>query len=353
MQLPDSYKRPKPSLDERDFWIDPDRDSSPGLLLSDRIQFYASRVHLIYPFDKDFLEPASYTLHAGREYLMVLMPGKVVTGNLEKEGKVTIPPNGLIIIRFFEEVNIPHYMIARFNLRVKQVYRGLLLGTGPQVDPGFKGYLGCPIHNFTDGDKAIQFFEPLVTIDFEKTTSFGESFFSPKNSPEPDSLNFDAMRLGLTQVTGINNLPCKIYNKKQDRSLQDYLTGGESIRSSIFDLQERVKRCEELVKRSETISIGTALGAVIGIVGAIIGILSFVSSFYTNLETNFSASYNDLNESVGELRQSVGRLEGAKATGNTKGISIPSRRSQTESPPPSNPLTPKGKARTETEKRDH
>jgi deoxycytidine triphosphate deaminase len=177
MELPESYKQPKPEVEEKDFWLDPDKDSPAGLLLSDRIKFYREKVNLIHPFDEKFLEPASYTLHAGGEYLIHDESGKRISGVLGPGGKVIIPPNGLIYIRFLEEVNIPHYMIARFNLRVKQVYRGLLLGTGPQVDPGFRGHLGCPLHNFTNEEKTIEFFEKLVTIDFEKTTPLGQKYF--------------------------------------------------------------------------------------------------------------------------------------------------------------------------------
>jgi len=149
-------------------------------------------VNLIYPFDERELRPASYTLHAGPEYLISL-PGKLVEGNLEREERVVIPPNGLIYIRFLEEVNIPYYMIARFNLRVKQVYRGLLLGTGPQVDPGFRGHLGCPIHNFTDEDKVLHYRERLITIDFEKTTPFAQTSFG--NKPDRELRALDLPRL--------------------------------------------------------------------------------------------------------------------------------------------------------------
>src|SRR2546425_2704993 len=62
-------------------------------------------------------------------FLMIRRPPRSTlfpyTTLFRSEGKVEIPPNGLIYIRFLEEVNIPCYLIARFNLRVKQVYRGL------------------------------------------------------------------------------------------------------------------------------------------------------------------------------------------------------------------------------------
>jgi hypothetical protein len=55
---------------------------------------------------------------------------------------------------------------------VEWVYKGILLGTGPQVDPGFKGFLSCPLFNLTDRSIAIRRGEDFATIDFERTTEF-------------------------------------------------------------------------------------------------------------------------------------------------------------------------------------
>src|SRR3990167_9136780 len=255
---------PRPNVDDLDFWIDPDPQGELGILLSDRIKYYVQKVNLIYPFDETELRPASYTLHAGSEYLISL-PGKLVAGNLQEEKKVLIPTNGLIYIRFWEEVNIPYYMIARFNLRVKQVYRGLLLGTGPQVDPGFRGHLGCPIHNFTDEDKLLHFRERLVTIDFEKTTPFGETSFRRKTRAELEALNFDDLRRGKLPVLGIDGHRCLLFKEVQDRPLQEYLPGGESVKSSVLALQNDVNRLKGEWTLFRRIAIG---GAIVGLLAA-------------------------------------------------------------------------------------
>ena len=330
MELPDSYKQPKLEVEEADFWLDPDQGSIPGLLLSDRIKFYREKVNLIYPFDEKFLEPASYTLHAGGEYLIHDEAGKRNSGMLEFGGKVTIPPNGLIYIRFLEEVNIPHYMIARFNLRVKQVYRGLLLGTGPQVDPGFRGHLGCPLHNFTNEAKTIEFFEKLVTIDFEKTTPLGQTFFAGKKSGDFGAQDFGQMHHGLVAVSGVNNYPCKIYKKEQDRPLKDYLPVGESVQSSVFELQTEVKQLNREVKqfgrtiqRYRNIAFFSAIGLFLTVVG---GLVTFTLTLYTNLENNsFSGymnlkdNYQNVRDSMSEMNKTLGRLESLRDSNTSSG----------------------------------
>ncbi len=307
-------EEPKPPIVERDFWIDPDPHKHSGLLLSDRIAFYVKKVHLIWPFDPKSLRPASYTLHAGHKYIL-----NNKEGNLEEEGTVQIPPNGLIYIQFLEEVNIPHYMIARFNLRVKQVYRGLLLGTGPQVDPGFRGHLFCPIHNFVNEPKTIHFRDPLATIDFVKTTELGENYFPGMKETELTSEAFERMRKGEIEVRGIDNLPCLIFSEKPNRPLQEYLPHGESVKSSIFDLYQKVKR-------SEKISIWTAIGITIALIGSILSVFQIVSK---NLD-----GYRELKDNIGSLRESVGKLEGARDADKAKSPSTPVVQSNSEPPAP-------------------
>jgi deoxycytidine triphosphate deaminase len=330
MELPDSYKLPKPNVKEEDFWLDPDQGSTPGLLLSDRIKFYRDKVNLIYPFDEKSLEPASYTLHAGGEYLIHDEMGKRISGVLKPDEKVIIPPNGLIYIRFLEEVNIPHYMIARFNLRVKQVYRGLLLGTGPQVDPGFRGHLGCPLHNFTNEEKAIEFFEKLVTIDFEKTTPLGQVSFAGKKSGDFGAQDFGQMHHGLVAVGGINSHPCKIYNKEQDRPLKDYLPSGESVQSSVFELQTEVKQLRgdvrefgNTIQRYKTFAIWSLIGVALTVIGGLVTLnivlYQSMESKYINLETNFFSGYVNLKDNyqsvkdnISEMSKALGHLEALK-----------------------------------------
>lgn len=314
MRIPDSYTRPKPKVSDQDFWIDPDPSHQPGLLLSDRILFYCEKVNLVFPYDPCFVGPASYTLHAGREYMISRKPGNVETLDLEKEGKVIIPPNGLIYIRFYEEVNIPRYMIARFNLSVTQVYRGLLLGTGPQVDPGFRGYLGCPIHNFTDENKTIKFLDPLGTIDFEKSTPLGETYFRERDVAKITAEEYEGMRSGTISVPGINGLVCKIFNKRLNATFQSYLPGGESVRSSVAKLNEDLKAAQKTIKRYRNI-------AILSFIGLIFTVLFWLHGLYIDLKNNIV----ELNKSVGHLEGTVQRTPSVPT--------IPERQRSEEKPP--------------------
>ncbi len=65
---------------------------------------------------------------------------------------------------------LPNYIAIRFNLRITHVHRGLLLGTGPLVDPGFEGDLLIPLHNLTSSPYDMNTNDALIWIEFTKTT---------------------------------------------------------------------------------------------------------------------------------------------------------------------------------------
>lgn len=150
-----------------------DEDPDPtikGVLLSDQISFYADKHKLIHPFDKANLKPAGYELTVGDEYFR---GGEY--HSLEKEnGKIVIPPFEVAVIKTRERVCLPRFMIARWNIKVSQAYNGLLWVGGPQVDPGYKGFLFCPLYNLSDQTVILSHGEAIALIDFTKTTDFNK-----------------------------------------------------------------------------------------------------------------------------------------------------------------------------------
>jgi len=83
-------------------------------------------------FNEDNLRPANYDLTIGDEYYINDKKFEL------KDGKsFIIAKNTLAFIKIKEELNLPSYIVAKYNLRTKQTLRGFLMGTGLQVDPGF------------------------------------------------------------------------------------------------------------------------------------------------------------------------------------------------------------------------
>ena len=145
-----------------------------AVLLRDEIREYCKKdPKLIDPFidDRKFLKPASYHLRLGDR---CRVDGE--DRNLSEENTVLrIPPHGIAVVRTLEKVNIPGFLIARWNLKVKKVYKGLVWVGSLQVDPGYTGYLFCPLYNLSNEEQLLVYGEPLFTIDFVRTTVYDES----------------------------------------------------------------------------------------------------------------------------------------------------------------------------------
>jgi hypothetical protein len=96
-----------------------------------------------------------------------------------------LPANPITFVQVEPEFRLPNYIALRFNLRITHVHRGLLLGTGPLVDPGFRGKLLIPMHNLTASDYELATKEALIWIEFTKTTYNCEPIESEAASPRP------------------------------------------------------------------------------------------------------------------------------------------------------------------------
>src|SRR5882724_11316708 len=91
-----------------------------GVLLSDRIRQYSEEFDLISPFDPDLLRPAGYDLRVGSNYSI-----KGERHALNEGMSFEIGPYQVAIIEIFETLNLPRFLVGRWNIRVKQAYKGL------------------------------------------------------------------------------------------------------------------------------------------------------------------------------------------------------------------------------------
>ena len=149
-----------------------------GVLLSDEIQRCVELFRMIDPFIPDNLKPAGYELTVGNQYSLGGQPKELREGE-----KITIPPFQVVIIKIAETLNLPRFLIARWNIRVKWAYEGLLWVGGPQVDPGWVGPLSCPIYNLSNREVKIPCGEPIAVMDFVTTTPFVQGKSKPYSRP--------------------------------------------------------------------------------------------------------------------------------------------------------------------------
>ena len=155
---------------------DPFHEIEPALLNSADILAYVKTTALIYPFDPQNLCGASYDVKIEGDVIFYdesKEDGKkeqVIT--LDKDGACfDLRPNSIAFVTLQPIFRIPDYLALRFNLKISHIYKGLLLGTGPLVDPGFQGKLSIPLHNLTNNTYRFFKGDTLITMEFTKMSS--------------------------------------------------------------------------------------------------------------------------------------------------------------------------------------
>jgi deoxycytidine triphosphate deaminase len=150
--------------------VDPFPRIPPALLNSGQFFAYVAKTGMIVPFDlnPDLFKLASYDIKLLGEAVYWDKEGTQHRVEITDGERFVLPANSIAFVTLRPFLQIPDYIALRFNLRITNVYRGLLLGTGPLVDPGFQGRLSIPLHNLTTNDYTFTGGEALITVEFTK-----------------------------------------------------------------------------------------------------------------------------------------------------------------------------------------
>ncbi len=211
-------------------------DSCPeipsGMLSSPHIRFCVEKYKIFSQFKESCLTSATYHMRLGGKILTweggekkAYDLGEEVDLNKNIKKEVKLKPNSLTFVTTIEKFNLPKDIIARFNLKSGWVHKGLLLGTGPIVDPELQANLLIPLHNFSNDEVVISYGEKLISVEFTKTLNPSDTF-DLKNGQkakyiENDNWNFDfdgyLKRLGGHQVESSIFAQRLEYQKTYDR----------------------------------------------------------------------------------------------------------------------------------------
>ena len=147
---------------------DPFPKIDPSLLNSADIYDYVAQTGMLAPFYPWAIKSASYEASLLGPLIWWNEKNEAQYEEL-KEGQIfVLKANSVAFVSVEPSLRIPDYIALRFNLHITHVHRGLLLGAGPLVDPGFVGKLVIPLHNLTDRDWPIKGGEGLIWIEFTK-----------------------------------------------------------------------------------------------------------------------------------------------------------------------------------------
>lgn len=163
--------------------IDPFPEIQPSLLNSADINDYVRTTGMLHPFDITKLKSASYEAAIRGRCIWWDDSGKQCEVWLEegRDEEFTLGPNSITFVQVEPFFRLPDYIALRFNLKITHVHRGILLGTGPLVDPGFVGRLLIPLHNLTLNTYRFGRGEGLIWVEFTKTSELPTAARANKN----------------------------------------------------------------------------------------------------------------------------------------------------------------------------
>ena len=258
-----------------------------AVLLAWEIKKYATSYNLLIEncFEEEKLKGASYSMtpDVGNNAWVFNENGEKEPlkkkKDLDPSGKLRyyyeIPSNSLVYVRLKQKLRLPYYIIGRFNLKVSYTYMGLLLGTGPQVDPGYNNQLNIPLHNFTNNPIKIYIDESFVTIDFVRTSPLPAKYrllrsrselFAPKNKKLYEELH------------------PQDWEKQQRFDIEDYLDN-LSPTSSLGKLVEDLKGDRRKFRATLTMIKFDAIAVAV----LVIGMLALVYMWHQNLDARVEA----------------------------------------------------------------
>jgi dCTP deaminase len=137
------------------------------------------------PFAEASLQPASYDFRVGNYAFVSSTREKV---NVEDKGLIVIEPGDFAVIETLENVSVGPQVAAMLGLRSEYARQGLLILSGPQIDPGFAGVLVIRIVNLSPKRVALTYSAPFLTAQFFRL-------------PEPAAHPYKGDRQGQTGIT--------------------------------------------------------------------------------------------------------------------------------------------------------
>lgn len=147
---------------------DPFPEIHDALLNSVDISKYAMTTGMLEPFVPEKMLGITYTCCFSGRYLRYNKDNQVETKIIAHDEELEIQSNSITYLEIDTYFRVPHYMALRFNLKVHNAYKGLLLGTGPIIDPGYKGKIFIPLHNLTNNTYLIKRGADLISVEFTK-----------------------------------------------------------------------------------------------------------------------------------------------------------------------------------------
>ncbi len=317
-----------------DAWVTAPRplDIADTLLSSQDIVKVVEATGVISPFfleggRKSRLKKAAYEGRIGsRAYKFENENTPVRVFDDQKDEALLVPKNSIVFVESDLDFRIPDFIALRFNLQIQHVHRGLLLGTGPLVDPGFWGKLCIPLHNLTDEDYEIPKNEGLIWIEFTKTTLDTDKKDGARaplvGTPSDENGHWDIVKFLNKAATQYNGK--KVPIRSSLPAMFD--EANQAAARSASDAKAALGEAEKL----RSINFIAMVAAAVGLAGIGLSAAAFLSTLlYRNedIAVRLQASTNAAQRAIDGHIDDVARF---KATPADRVILIPAMRAQVD-----------------------
>ena len=276
---------------------DPYPHIRPALLSADHVIQYAQRTGMISPIfeggSRTRMKKASYEGRIGSVAYEYDEKGKLVPVSIGKN--LIVKANSIVFVECDIDFRLPDFIAVRFNLHIRHVHRGLLLGTGPLVDPGYWGKLCIPLHNLTSEDYPIPRSEGLIWMEFTKTSAL------PKEGRDPRNTGFWCIRKFITSAAAqYGNAPVSI-RSSIPAAMHDARDSAKSAEKSAISSKRRVKRL--------TVASYIALfSLVISFALLTYGAYRNVQSAYNSVESRYKRDVEALESEINAMKVEMEQL---------------------------------------------
>lgn len=285
--------------------LDPFPDIPATLLSSAHIQAYIAKTGMVFPYspaddpEKERITSASLIMTIGPEVLYWEPQKNIFSdkdkqryySDLNKNAAITLRPNSITFLRPAERFNIPDYIAARFNLRIRHVHRGLLLGTGPLMDPGYKGFPMIPVHNLTENEYVLRVGDEFINVEFTKISNIN--------------------LMGKDLDTSHNFKYIKNRGRTLDYSFTEYIDKNVPQRKVKSSLSSVIHAAQKAFERQKTILKWSIVAAFIAIAALIYGgyKLTISATDTINAARNRIGQQQELETKVEDLHESLLKLQ--------------------------------------------
>jgi deoxycytidine triphosphate deaminase/uncharacterized coiled-coil protein SlyX len=314
---------------------DPFPEILPALLNSADIADYVRATGMLHPFSPERIKSASCPVRIGKDVIYWENEDNCQMKTLAEGESFQIHENSILFVTTLEKFRLPSYIAIRFNLHIEIVHRGLLLGTGPIVDPGFEGHLLIPLHNLTTNTYHFKQGEDFIWVEFTKISP--NPLWERRHWREPvDTLRNSGVLTGeyrefpdrKKNLSALDYLH-KARNKKINGQQYEYRSITSSIPAAIASSEARAKEAEESASKAKQdvaearnaadaaksqvtrisdrfrrISFWSVVGAVIAGLAMIVGMVAMYVDI-RSLSIQASTLAGDLRVSVAETAESV------------------------------------------------